>query len=94
VANVSLITRGLKRMCGSGWDNSQKTSMLPVSTHWQSDVASLSVLVEDMWRNKCFFQVRISHVSRFISICDLFTDSRNLYSFRSILMQLYQERWI
>jgi hypothetical protein len=26
-------------------------------------------------RNKCFPQVRISHVLRFISICDLFTDS-------------------
>jgi hypothetical protein len=29
----------------------------------------------DMSRNKCFSQVRISHVLRFISICDLFTDS-------------------
>jgi hypothetical protein len=26
-------------------------------------------------RNKCFFQFRISHVFRFISICELFTDS-------------------
>jgi hypothetical protein len=34
VANVSLMTRRLKRMCGSGWDNSQKTSKLRVSTHW------------------------------------------------------------
>jgi hypothetical protein len=24
----------LKRGCGSGWDNSQKTSVLRVSTHW------------------------------------------------------------
>jgi hypothetical protein len=32
------------------------------------------MLVEDMSRNKCFFQVWISHVLRFISICDLFTD--------------------
>jgi hypothetical protein len=32
-------------------------------------------LVEGMSRNKCFFQVRISPVLRFISICDLFTDS-------------------
>jgi hypothetical protein len=23
----------------------------------------------------CFFQIRVSHVSRFIYICDLFTDS-------------------
>jgi hypothetical protein len=36
---------------------------------------SVSMLVEDMSRNKCFFQVRISHILRFISICDLFTDS-------------------
>jgi hypothetical protein len=36
---------------------------------------SVSMLVEDMSRNKCFLQVRISHVLRFISICDLFTDS-------------------
>jgi hypothetical protein len=32
------------------------------------------VLVEDMSRNKCFCQVQISHVLRFISICDLLTD--------------------
>jgi hypothetical protein len=35
------------------------------------------MLVEDRSRNKCFFQVRISHVSRFISICDIFTDSES-----------------
>jgi hypothetical protein len=34
-----------------------------------------SMLVEDMSRNKCFYQVRISHLLRFISICDLITDS-------------------
>jgi hypothetical protein len=33
--------------------------------------------VEDMSRNKCFVHVRISHVLSFISICDLFTDSRS-----------------
>jgi hypothetical protein len=33
-ANVSLIKKTLKRRCGSGWDNSKKTSMLRVSTHW------------------------------------------------------------
>jgi hypothetical protein len=33
--NVSLMTKRLKRRCGSDWDNSQKTSMLRVSTpHW------------------------------------------------------------
>jgi hypothetical protein len=34
MANVSLIAKRLKRRCGSGWDNSQKTSMPRVSTHW------------------------------------------------------------
>jgi hypothetical protein len=34
VANVSLMTTWLKRRCGSGLDNSQKTSVLRVSTHW------------------------------------------------------------
>jgi hypothetical protein len=31
--------------------------------------------VEDMLRNKCFSQVRISYVLHFISICELFIDS-------------------
>jgi histone-lysine N-methyltransferase SETMAR len=34
IANVSLKTKRLKRSCGSGSDNSQKTSRLQVSTHW------------------------------------------------------------
>jgi hypothetical protein len=29
-------------------------------------------------RNKCFFQVQISHVLHFISICDLFTESPHI----------------
>jgi hypothetical protein len=33
VVNVSLMTKRLKRRCESGWDNSQKTSVLRVSTH-------------------------------------------------------------
>jgi hypothetical protein len=33
-----------------------------------------------MSRNKCFLQVRISHVLRFISICDLFTDSPSYFA--------------
>jgi hypothetical protein len=32
VANVSLMTKRLKRRCGSGWNNSQKTSVLRVSS--------------------------------------------------------------
>jgi hypothetical protein len=31
------------------------------------------MLVEDMSRTKCFFQVQISHVLHLISICNLFT---------------------
>jgi hypothetical protein len=36
------------------------------------------MLMEDMPRNKRFSQIRISHVLLFISICDLFNDSRSL----------------
>jgi hypothetical protein len=36
---------------------------------------SVSMLVEHMLRNKCFFQVRIYPVLRFISVSDPFTDS-------------------
>jgi hypothetical protein len=39
------------------------------------DETSVSVLMEDMSRSKCFFQVRISGVLYIISICDLYTDS-------------------
>jgi hypothetical protein len=49
--------------------------MLRVSTRWYSDGTSVSALVEDISRNKWFSQIRISYVLRFISICDLFTDS-------------------
>jgi hypothetical protein len=54
VTDVSLMTRKLKRRCVSGWDNSQKTSMLRVLTHWENDGAIVSMLVEDLWRNKSF----------------------------------------
>jgi hypothetical protein len=38
-----------------------------------------------------FFQVQISHVLRFISICDLFTDSpRNLSIYRIVLFNELQ----
>jgi hypothetical protein len=46
-----------------------------------------SLLVDDTSRNKCFFQVRISHVLRFISICVLFSDSSS-YSVLSPLSSL------
>jgi hypothetical protein len=54
VANVSLVTKGLKPSCGSGSDDGRKTFMLRVSTHWQSDGTSVPLLVEDMSRNKYF----------------------------------------
>jgi hypothetical protein len=38
-----------------------KRILLRVSTHWQSDGTSVSILAEDMSRNKCFFQVPISY---------------------------------
>jgi hypothetical protein len=56
------------------WPRQQSlTSILRVSTLWQSGGTSVPKLVEDMSRNKCFFQVRILHVLRLIPICDLFT---------------------
>jgi hypothetical protein len=69
----------MKRRCGSGWDSNQKTSILRGSAHWWSDGTSVSMLVEDVSRNKYFFQVRISHVLGFISICYLFTDSPSYF---------------
>jgi hypothetical protein len=83
VENVSLMTKRLKRRCGNGWDNGQKISVLRVSTHWQSDGTSVSMFVKDMSRNKCFSQVRISHVLLFRFICDLFTDSSSYYHYHN-----------
>jgi hypothetical protein len=34
------------------------------------------MFVEDMSRNKCYFQVRISYVLRFVSMCDRPSDRR------------------
>jgi hypothetical protein len=34
MANVLLMARSLRRRCITGRDNSQKTSILRVSTHW------------------------------------------------------------
>jgi outer membrane lipoprotein-sorting protein len=57
------------------WVHHYQPESKRASIQWQSDGTSVSMLVEDMSRNKCLFQVRISHVLRFTSICDLFTDS-------------------
>jgi hypothetical protein len=57
-------------------ETSQKSSMLRVSTQWQSYGTSVSMLTEDMSRNKCFFpQSSNIIILRFISIFDLCTDS-------------------
>jgi hypothetical protein len=45
------------------------------------------MLVEDMSRNKSLFQVWISYVLHFISICDLFTDS-SLCILYTLMLQL------
>jgi hypothetical protein len=74
VENVLLMTKRLKRVWK--WLRQQSKDFCAVGfdalvKRWDKS----SVLVEDMSRNKCFFQVQISHVLRFIFICDLFTDS-------------------
>jgi hypothetical protein len=69
-AIVSLMKR-LKRKSGNGWDNSQKDFYAV----WFDVRAMLwDECVEDMSRNKMFFflRFRMSHVLRFITICDLF----------------------
>jgi hypothetical protein len=48
------------------------------------------MLMENMSRNKCFLHVRISHVLRFISICDLFTDSPSYLPVRNL--RLHEDR--
>jgi hypothetical protein len=45
VANVSQMKK-LKRRCGSGWENSQNTSILRISTHWQGD----GKMYQCLWR--------------------------------------------
>jgi hypothetical protein len=46
VANVSVMTKRLKRRCGSGRYNTENTSVLRVSTHWYSDGVSGGRYVE------------------------------------------------
>jgi hypothetical protein len=70
VANGSLMTKRLKRRCGSGWDNSEKTCMLRVSG------TSVSMLVEDMSRSKCFF-VPGSNITYFTFYVHLWPLPRN-----------------
>jgi hypothetical protein len=79
VTNISLMMQRLEQKCGSDRDNSQKTSMLRVLLHWQSDGTSVSMLVEDMSRNKCFFHVGILHVLYpFVTYLLTLTSSMNI----------------
>jgi hypothetical protein len=59
-------------------------------TRW----TSVSMLVEDTSRNKCFFRVRISHVLRFIFICDIFTDfPSSIYIYSRFLGSSVRDRY-
>jgi hypothetical protein len=67
-----LITKRLKRRCGSGWDNSWNTSVLRVSTPWYRNGTSVS-----MWRicREIIVFTGFEYNVCFIFICDLFTNS-------------------
>jgi hypothetical protein len=80
VADVPLTTKRLKRSCGSGWDSSQRASMLRVFAALVKRRDKCINAAKDMLRNRSFCEVRMSHVLRFISICDLFTDSPSYIS--------------
>jgi hypothetical protein len=54
-----------------------------------NDGTSVSMLMEDISRNKCFyFSIRISHILRFISICDVFTNCPS-YHHHKLLGKIY-----
>jgi hypothetical protein len=75
VANVSLMTKNIETEVRK-WLRQQSKDFYTASFDaMENDGTSISILVEVMSRNKCFLQVRISYVLRFISICDIFTDS-------------------
>jgi hypothetical protein len=46
-----------------------------------------------MSRNKWFVHVRISHGLRFISICDLFTDSLGLEMLPVVMHEKFLKQW-
>jgi hypothetical protein len=54
-----------------------KASVLPVSTHWDKCVNVGRGYIEK--KNVFLYRVRMSHVLRFISICDLYADSPLYY---------------
>jgi hypothetical protein len=57
VENVSLMTKRLKRRCGSGWDNSQRTSMMRVATHWLRDGTSEPACFGLHWSSSCLSKI-------------------------------------
>jgi hypothetical protein len=73
VANVQQMTRMLKR-CGSGWDKSQKASML----RFRGTGKAMGQMYQSLWRIFRGIHVfsRFEYYNlRFLSICDLFTKS-------------------
>jgi hypothetical protein len=69
------MAKRLKRRCGSGWENSKKF----LCCRFRGTGKAMGQAYQCWWRIcreiNVFYQVRISHVLRFISICDLFTNS-------------------
>jgi hypothetical protein len=61
---------------------------------WHTGGTSVSMLVEDLLRNKRFFQVWISHVLRFISVCDLFTDSASCFHSKAHTRIVWNILWL
>jgi hypothetical protein len=57
----------------------ETTVKILLSCRFRSNKKSVPMLMEGMSRNERFFQVRISSVLRFISFCELFTDSPSYY---------------
>jgi cell division FtsZ-interacting protein ZapD len=67
VANHARTDRTVQNATGA------KTSMLRVSTSWQSDGISVAVLAKDMSKDKSFLQVRISLLfALYIHLCHIY----------------------
>jgi hypothetical protein len=76
VTNVSLMTKRLKRSCGSGRDNSQKTSMC---CGFRRTGKAMGQVYQCWWKIcreiNAFSRFEYHMLLLFISICDIFTDS-------------------
>jgi hypothetical protein len=89
VTNVSLMTKRLKRRCGSGWDNSQKASVL---RFWSTDRATWQVY--QCWGRICreinvFSGSNITYFIFYIPICGLFTDYPSYISIIRMVVAWY-----